>query len=160
MKIEEAEKEVLKIHEVKSSLDNLDQELQELKKEFVKEDKQAEAKRIWILQTIIKIHSDFRDVYKLLKSKEYYEGWRKLEQIEIILSSLKKHFSYDENSYKLWQIEKAVKNLQVIFPYRLFASSEILKKKKKCSVCDKEISIRKPCGHIVGEIYTGKCAIE
>jgi hypothetical protein len=30
------------------------------------------------------------------------------------------------------------------------------KTKKKCSVCDKDVSIRNPCGHFVGEIYNGE----
>ena len=130
--------------------------MQILKEECVARNEQDEAKNIWIYQTIIEIHKLYQNAFNLLKDKSYYQGWCQLERIEITQGSLKRHFQYDKKEYYLWHIEKSVKNLQVIFPYRLFASSEILKKKKKCSVCDQEISIRKPCGHIVGEIYDGE----
>lgn len=156
MKIEEAEIQLSAVHTQSFSLDALNKDLQLLKLDYVKKDNQIQAKRIWILQTITDIHKDFREAFSLLKSKEYYEGWRKLEQIEITISALKKHFTWDKKQFHLWQIERSVKNLHVIFPYHLFASTELLKKKKKCSVCDSEISIRKPCGHVVGEIYKGE----
>lgn len=144
------------IHTQSFSLEEFDQQLQNMKVKAVKENDQATAKQIWIYQTIIEIHKTYREAFVQLKNKQYYEGWRKLERIEIILSSLKRHFQYNKEEYFLWYIEKAVKNLQVVFPYRMFASAEILKKKTKCSVCDKEVSIRNPCGHIVHEIYNGE----
>lgn len=145
-----------KIETQSYSLEELSNKLQNIKENYVRENNQDEAKQIWIFQTIIEIHKLYCNAFNLLKNKSYYEGWCQLERIEITIGNLKKHFSYDKKQYYLWYIEKSVKNLQVIFPYRLFASSEILKKKKKCSVCDKEISIRNPCGHIVGEIYNGE----
>ena len=138
------------------SLTEFHNELQQEKERLVNEKKQDDAKTIWILQTIIEIHKLYQNAFKLIKAKSYYEGWCQLEQIEITISSLKKHFQYSKTEYYLWHIEKSVKNLQVIFPYRLFASMEVLKKKIKCSVCQQEISIRNPCGHIIGEIYNGE----
>lgn len=138
------------------SLEELDKELQLIKENYVRENNQEQAKQIWIFQTIIEIHKLYRNAFNLLKNKAYYEGWCQLERVEITIGSLKKHFLFDKKQFALWHIEKSVKNLQVIFPYRLFGSSELLKKKKKCSVCDKEITIRNPCGHIVGEIYNGE----
>ena len=156
MKKNEIENKLSLIHTQQYSLEEFDSELQRIKEEYVKDDKQIEAKQIWIYQTIIEIHKVYLNAFNLLKNKKYYEGWCQLERIEITISSLKRHFQYDKKVFGLWDIEKKVKNLQVIFPYRLFASSEILKKKKKCSVCDNEISIRNSCGHVVGEIYNGE----
>lgn len=156
MKNNEIELKLKEIHNQKYSLEEFDKELQAIKEDYVKENKQKEAKQIWIYQTIIEIHKLFIDAFDLLKNKQYYQGWCQLERIEITISSLKKHFLYNKEQYKLWHIEKSVKNLQVIFPYKIFASTELLKKKKKCSVCDKEISIRNNCGHIIGEIYDGE----
>jgi len=144
------------IHLLNFSLEELDEQLQNQKLILVRDGLQDKAKLIWIYQTVIEIHKLYRNAFKLLKDKSYYKAWCQLERIEIIIHSLKKHFTYDKNQYGLWNIEKAVMNLQVLYPYRLFGSSEILKKKKKCSVCDKEISIRNSCGHIVGEIYNGE----
>ena len=156
MKKDEIIEKLNNIHLQTFSLEELNEQIQNHKIIFVREDKQDDAKLLWIYQTVIEIHKLYRNAFKLLKDKSYYKAWCQLERIEITINSLKKHFIYDKNEYGLWNIEKAVKNLQVLYPYRLFASSEILKKKKKCSVCDKEISIRNSCGHIVGEIYNGE----
>lgn len=137
-------------------LDDLKDQLAAVKKKHVDANDEAQAKQIWIFETILDIHQTFRNAFELIKSKSYYEGWCQLERVEIAISSLKRHFIFDKSQYALWHIEKSVKNLQVIFPYKMFASSELLKKKKKCSVCDNEISIRNSCGHLVGEIYKGE----
>lgn len=145
------------IHELSyDSLTELHQELQKEKEECVKDNNQEKAKELWICQTIIEIHKLYQNTFKLLKDKSYYEGWCQLERIEITISGLKRHFQYNKNELFLWYIERSVTNLQVIFPYRIFASVETLKKKKQCSVCNQEISIRNPCGHIIGEIYNGE----
>ena len=156
MKNEDIVDKLNKIHLGEFPLEELDKQIQAQKLIYVGKDQQEEAKLLWIYQTIVEIHKLYVNAFYLLKNKSYYEGWCQLERIEITFYSLKRHFSFDKKLYFLWHIEKSVKNLQVLFPYRMFASSEILKKKKKCSVCDKEISIRKPCGHIVGEIYNGE----
>lgn len=145
------------IHQLSyDSLTELFQELQKEKEDFVKENNQGKAKELWIYQTIIEVHKLYQNAFKLLKDKSYYEGWCQLERIEITISGLKKHFNYNNKEFFLWHIEKSVTNLQVIFPYRLFGSMEVLKKKTKCSICKQEISIRNPCGHIIGEIYNGE----
>ncbi|OOV19240.1 YecA family protein [Flavobacterium sp. LM4] len=144
------------IHLQNFSIEDLDEEIQNQKLIFVAEGKQDEAKLLWINQTILEIHKLYRNAFELVKNKSYYQAWCQLERIEITIHSLKKHFTYNKEQYFLWHIEKCTKNLQILYPYRLFASSEILKKKKICSVCDKEISIRNFCGHIVGEIYNGE----
>lgn len=156
MKNEEIVSKLNSLHLQSFSLEELINEIQILKEASVKASDEIQAKQFWIYQTIIEIHSLYINAFKLLKEKNYYQGWCQLERIEITFKNLKKHFSFDKTLYKLWHIEKSVKNLQVLFPYRLFGSSELLKKKKKCSVCDKEIEIRNPCGHIVGEIYGGE----
>jgi hypothetical protein len=137
-------------------LTQLQKELEREKEDFIKVNNQEKAKQIWVYQAIIEVHKHHKNAYNLLIEKSYYQAWCQLERIEIAIAGLKKHFAFDKKQYFLWHIEKSTKNLQVIFPYRLFASSELLKKRKECSVCKKEISIRNPCGHIIGEIYDGE----
>lgn len=156
MRNEDIVRKLNNIHLGEYSLEEFDKQIQEQKITYVQKNQQEEAKQLWIYQTIIEVHKLYVNAFNLLKNKSYYQAWCQLERIEITLHSLKRHFTYDQKLYHLWHIEKSVKNLQVLFPYRLFGSSEILKKNKKCSVCDKEISIRNHCGHIVGEIYNGE----
>jgi len=138
------------------SLDEFNKELQLIKIPLINQNKQKDAKQLWIYQTVIEIHNLYVSAFNFLKNKEHFKGWCELERIEITISDLKTHFQYNKTEFHLWHIEKSVKNLQVIFPYKLFGSSELLEKKKKCSVCDNEISIRNFCGHKIGEIYNGE----
>ena len=156
MKNENIVDKLNKIHLGEFSLEEFDEQIQNQKAIYVSNNQQQQAKLLWIYQTIIEIHKLYVYAFSLLKEKSYYKAWCQLERIEITFHSLNRHFSFDKKLYFLWHIKKSVKNLQVLFPYRMFASSEILKKKKKCSVCEKEISIRNPCGHVVGEIYNGE----
>lgn len=156
MKNEEIEGKLNALYLQSFSLEDLDHQLQIEKEEHVRAGNQEQAKQLWIYQTIIEIHTLHVNAFNLLKNRDYYQGWCQLERIEITFKDLKRHFSFDKKLYYLWHIEKSVKNLQVLFPYRLFGSSELLKKKKQCSVCKQEISIRNPCGHTIGEIYNGE----
>lgn len=155
MKTEEIYKRYENITDDNFLFDAFLNDLKETKKIYVKENNQQSAKEIWCYETILHIHQEFRAVHKLLLDKEYYKAWCLLAQIEIIFSGLKRHFIYNRTDFYMWQIEKAVQNLQIIFPYRLFASSEILKKKVVCDICSQEVSIRKDCGHRLLEIYDG-----
>lgn len=160
MKNVEIEIKLRKIHEQKYSLEEFNADLQVIKGIYVKENKQEEAKQIWIYQTIIKVHKLFIEAFNLLKSKQYYQGWCQLERIEITIRDLKKHFLYDKEQYKLWQIEKTVKNLQVIFPYRLFGSSEILKKKKSAVYVAKKFQLEILVAILLVKYMMEKCVIE
>lgn len=156
MIIKEIAEKLNNIHLQNISLEDFDKQIQAIKFDFVKKCNHEKAKLLWVYQTIIEIHKLYVNAFNFIKMKSYYQAWCKLETIEITLHILKKHFTYDKKQYFLWHIEKSIKNLQVLYPYKLFASSEILTKKKKCSICNKEISIRNSCGHIVGEIYMGE----
>ncbi|KRD58257.1 hypothetical protein ASE40_18155 [Flavobacterium sp. Root935] len=156
MKNQQIWNKIEKLGESDFPFENAISELQIIKEQAVRDDLQNKAKEIWICQTIVGIHKLYKEAFNLLKEKQYYQAWCQLERIEITINSLKKHFSFKENKYFLNFIEKSVRNLQVIFPYRLFASMEIVKTNILCSVCEKKISIRNSCGHIVGEIYNGE----
>jgi hypothetical protein len=141
---------------------DLEQLLVEIKREkeiSVQAANDIESKEYWNYEQIAIIHKDYLEAYKLIKDKEYYKGWCKLENIEISLQFLKPHFPIKTNPYKLLQIEKNVKNLQAIYPYRMFSSIEMIMKEVKCNICDKVVSFRNPCNHKIGEIYNGEMCL-
>ena len=156
MIINEIENKLLNLGVYNVNFDKLHSKILSSKQVFVSKNLQNEAKKLWIYEQIITIHKEYNLCFKLLKEKSYYSAWCKLETIEIYFSNLQRHFSYNETKYKLFHIEKSVKNLQTVYPYRLFTSHEIVEKETKCSVCDKKTLIRNNCGHKVGEIYNGK----
>lgn len=129
------------------------------KKIFVTNKLEAEATQCWVFQTILEIHLAYNQAYSLIRVGDYYQAWCKLERAEITLKGLKRHFNYSSDIYLLKFIEKAVKNLQAIYPYRIFSSIELIELEKKCNICEQVLTIRNPCGHRVGEIYGGEQCI-
>lgn len=87
------------------------------------------AKEMWIYEQITAIQKQYLHVFSLLKSKSYYDAWCLLERIEIDILSLKRHYWNSTDEYRLNFIEKAVYNLQAIYPYRLFLVPLFLKRK-------------------------------
>jgi len=159
MKASEIIAELQKLGKVSLDYNDLLEKIIVVKKDFAQQGNEEEAKQFWIYEQIVEIHRDFNHAFNLLKEKKYFDGWCKLETVEITFHFLKKHFAYDQYQYKLYQIERAIRKLQVIFPYRIFSSIELIKKEKKCNICDKVVTVRKPCGHKTGEIYGGELCL-
>jgi hypothetical protein len=151
--------------ELNNFLPNLDEEelesilarLAELKSYFIAENNQKNLKEIWCLEKIIAIQKIYLLAFYKLKSREYYEAWCLLEEIEICLNQLFRHLNKENELFPLVAfIKQHSLQYQSLFPYSLFASPEFTIKDKICSICHKKNSIRHPCGHKNGEIYDGE----
>jgi hypothetical protein len=118
---------------------------------------QERATYIWALEQIATIQDLYLFAISQLKKHEYYESWCTLADLEIQISHFLPHCHVVKSDCHIAFIARVVKQLQSIYPYRIFQSGEIVHKKEKCSICDKVLSLRNPCGHIVGNIYDGKC---
>ncbi|AVX06614.1 SEC-C metal-binding domain-containing protein [Priestia megaterium] len=130
--------------------------LSKQKKIEVENNEQLKAKEIWCLEQVYKIIDDYLMAFKELKDSKFFEAWCSLDRVDITFSFLRKHFNYTGNKYNLEFIEKKVKEFQKLFPYKCFMSRESVIKKERCSICNKIVTLRKFCGHKVGEIYNGE----
>lgn len=128
--------------------------IRELKAASVAAGDQAAAKRLWCLEETLDVQTTYLRAFELLKAGSYYSAWCKLEDAELGLLRLEKHQSFDR--FQLAFISDAVRRFQRLFPYKMFVSPEFVKLEKRCSICDEVVTIRKPCGHRVGEIYDGE----
>lgn len=126
-----------------------------IKSDAVARQDEAQAKRLWILQCIFEAQRQFVSAFSLCKENKFYDGWCKLERAEHSVAGLKRHHTINDQ-YALDFIEKYTAQFQSLFPYKVFMSPEFVKMVKKCSICQKQISFRNPCGHRVGEIYMGE----
>lgn len=141
-----------KVEEVKASL-------QKIKKKQVDLNNQSEAKKLWCFEQILKIQVAYLKAYDCMKLEDFYKAWCILEQCELALRFLESHFQIGNDEYFLDFINKHVERYQSLFPYKIFTSPEILETEKVCNICGKKISIRNPCGHETGEIYSGEMCI-
>lgn len=135
----------------------------ELKRQAVKNNDQALAKALWCYQAVQRCQNRYIHSYYDMKEGYFYGAWCALEKIENMLDALEHHFDLDvngEDSYKLLQIRKNTEQFQRLFPYKLFNSIGAVVHETKCSICDQPVSLRKPCGHRAGEIYSGEACFQ
>lgn len=132
--------------------------LKSAKEHAVKSGDQEYAKAIWGLETILDIQGNYLSAYQRMKQKKFYDAWIILERIEIELRNFNENgFRPDDDMYKLKFIEKHIKQFQSLFPYKYFLSPGYFVIEKKCSICNKVISIRNLCGQEKGIFTTAKC---
>ena len=141
--------------------DNLDLIIDECINIANSKDNEQEANCLWVCKTIANIQRSFIVAFESIKSENHYEAWCILERCEIEIDSLSKHHHYKDNDcHSIGFISEMIKHWQSLYPYKLFFSPEILEKKVSCSICNKVITPRSNCGHILGNIYHGKmCCI-
>lgn len=138
---------------------NLDPEvmnqLKSLKELEVSQNNQSAAKEIWCLEQVYKVIRHFLSAYKKLHDKKHFDAWCEFDRAEIELSFLRKHLDFEDNKYKLKFYDRIIYQYQKLFPYQFFMSRESVVKKSS-SICGMTVSLRKPCGHQLGEIYNGE----
>lgn len=96
--------------------------------------------------------------FKSLKAKEYKESWNILQDC---LDSAFWIGSYTviENRYEIPQIVDLLTGYESLYPYNIFASTEMVITKSECSICGKPFQSL-DCPHIKGHLYWGEIAIE
>ena len=126
------------------------------KRDAVTRDDQSTAKWLWCLETILYIQQEYLRTFEELQGGHYHKAWCTLEKVEIACGFLDRHFHSEDDRYKTDFIVRHTERYQTLYPYHLFYSPALLKKKVKCSICGSILSIRNPCGHMKGEIYNGE----
>lgn len=128
--------------------------LKKIKEYAVLESDELTAKTSWCFETIGEIQDKYLSSCVHFLNGEFYKGWCKLEECEILIKFLDRHFLDTKNEFGIEYIRVHVKNFQDLFPYKnFFSPSYILK--FRCSICNKLITPRSGCQHNLGEIYDG-----
>jgi hypothetical protein len=130
--------------------------LEQVKKQAVKKGEHDKAKLLWCYEQILRIQENYRSSFRQMREGAYYQAWCTLERIEIELLALERHYDIQDDTFKIHFINKHTRQFQLLYPYRVFSSPEMVKVRMVCSICNRPIRIRNPCGHLVGEIYRGE----
>jgi len=118
---------------------------------------EMQAALYWQAEMILAIQIGYVEAFRQLKAGEFYAAWCQLERCEIQLELLIKNFApLEGDEHRLGLIGRMIRRWQELFPYRVFFSPEILKKKIVCSICKGRITPRGNCGHVKGQIYQGE----
>lgn len=164
-------KQIMDFEEIKTSLQEVDKNfssrdsisletsLKRLKEKALENNDQNQAKYIWCLERILEVQDKYIKAYFELKSGAFYRAWCTFEEADLAIHFLNPHLDDHQNKYKINFISEHINRYQKIFPYKIFMSTEIIDHEISCTICNKKISIRNSCGHIIGEIYNGEmCA--
>jgi hypothetical protein len=137
---------------------HVEHQLVDCKREAVSNCDQSLAKEIWCYETILHAQDLYLKAFQEMKEAAYYKAWCTLEQSEIELHCLERHFNYRQGNdqYQLQFISKQIGLFQSLFPYRLFISPSMLHLEKHCSICGAVRGLRNTCGHVHGGIYDGE----
>lgn len=143
-----------KLREDNFNFDSCYKELHEFKKQFVEKGDERNANICWVIESVVKAHQDYLSMHQMLLNGKYQEAWDKAEQVEIQIKSTLRVCTSVKSALEL--LANNVFQLQSLYPYKLFASTEFVIKKRTCSICGKVRSIRNHCGHYAGYLYNGE----
>jgi hypothetical protein len=134
-----------------------DEKVRVAKATAVAADDQAEAFLLWCAQTIASIQRGFIQAFRLLKSDSFYEAWCQLERCEVEILALKRQYTItEEDPHRIEYIERMLQRWQSMYPYKIFFSPELLKKRVECSICGARVTPRSDCGHEKFGVYSGE----
>lgn len=136
--------------------DSLSNELAAAKERAVAAKDEHRAKVCWCLQEIEKAQSHYLTGFNGAKRDEFYGFWQQLEQVELALHFLRRHFPTARSEYGLRHLQDHIPRFQALYPYLLFMSPGMIVKAEKCSICEAPITIRGGCGHEIGDVYRGE----
>ena len=89
-----------------------------------------------------------------LKKKMYTQSWNFLQDC---IDDIRLIGRFAEERFDLTEILDLLLAYESLYPYRIFASPEIVIEKSNCSICGKSMQSLE-CDHIKGNLYWGKLA--
>lgn len=128
------------------------------KRRAVSEGRQARAKELWCLETVLFAQTCYADAFRQMKSGSYYEAWCALEQVEVALRALARHHPLSDYGLE-WLVEYA-RRFQSIYPYKKFVSAGYRVTERRCGLCGAVLTPRTGCRHRKGEIYDGRMCFQ
>lgn len=152
-------------------------QLERLKAQAIAVEDEKAANELWCYEQIYLIQRKYYNAYEHMhrgvnlseeldesecnspKSKEYEAAWNALDHSDMEISFLEENYCIggtEIEKFHIKEIKEDIQRLLPLFPYRLFTSREQIIKREECSICGKTVSVRHPCGHVVGRLYMGE----
>ena len=94
--------------------------------------------------------------FNSLEEKRYAKSW---EFLQDCIDDIRHIGRFAEERWDITEILELLLLYESLYPYKFFASSEIVIEKSKCSICGKSMQSIE-CDHIIGNLYWGKLATE
>jgi len=111
---------------------------------------------LFLMERLAALLNKYALYWNSVQLKQFSESWSLLQDIQDSLRTLFR-FGRDSNAAILKWIEKQTGDLEILYPYKIFASAEMVYSSLECSICGIDMSDSK-CPHIAGNLYNGKFA--
>lgn len=111
---------------------------------------------MFICKTFCRFLAAYVNYWDTLLKENYPDSWNQLQDSIDDLRTLNK-FSFIHKTIVFCFFEEQLQSLEVLYPYKIFASTEVITEKVDCSICKKDIESLE-CAHIQGELYRGQVA--
>ncbi len=110
----------------------------------------------FIFKELANLLSSYSEYWSQVCTGAYDQSWDALQDVLDLLRTIKKFTIFDK-TFLFKFLEKQALGLERLYPYKLFASTEIIVSKVECGICGNNIDSME-CDHIQGELYRGKLA--
>ena len=145
----------LNFSEAALTIEKLDDVLKDSSDAFDNTDERA-TNDLFLLKTNIKLLDCYKRFWGKIVQQEFSDSWNFLQDGLDLLRILKKFLI--EDAYKRVSfVEHQFKELELLYPYKLFLSVSATYKLAECNLCGKDIDSFE-CEHQRGELYWGKLA--
>lgn len=111
---------------------------------------------IFILKTYLELLKKYAEFWSQICDGVFPQSWDTLQDVLDLLRLINRFTEFSKTlTFKF--LEKQVQALEILYPYRIFASIEVIYGRTECSICKKSIDSF-DCPHIAGELYRGRMA--
>lgn len=112
----------------------------------------------YVANLYMKLLCQLSSYFKSLNEKEYRESWNILQDC-LDSAFWIGQYTIIEHRYEISQFVDLLTGYESLYPFKVFASTEMIITKSECSICGKPFQSL-DCPHIKGTLYWGEVAIE
>ncbi|MCM3743879.1 SEC-C domain-containing protein [Sporosarcina luteola] len=128
-----------------------------IKEKAVKMGYEEIANSMFVISEYCGMMKNYSIYWKTLLEGRYKDSWNVLQDTIDRLINVTK-FTKCHSDFAINAFNSHLQELEKLYPYRVFASSEMVRKTEECSICGKSV-LDVDCIHIPGNLYWGQMAV-
>jgi hypothetical protein len=110
----------------------------------------------FVMNELFSLYRNYANYWIQLQERKYKNSWNTLQDTIDDLIHVAK-WSNDRSLFFLDILDNHFKELEKLYPYKVFASVEMVISKETCNICGRDV-LDFECTHIPGNLYWGEMA--
>jgi len=133
-------------------LNNYEQELIKLKKEFAERRLENEANLVYCIISSVEIIRHELSMLVCIKEDKMPEAWAHLVRAQVLIGTIFRNHPIDASQLD-GQMNRLASYEKLLFPKMFFQSTGGIIKDSECSICHQDLNL---CEHLKGNLYMGE----